>query len=151
MEVAGLVYLDVTDYERTCDELKAVIPTANCSPGTPPLPESTPPGVRAELAQAAQYQATGFADIRALRVGPELPVAVLVGGKPVPLPPNTLTANVNIIRLIQIRHQADWALSSRAGLLLVSSQAGHNVVQDDPALVLHAVKHLPDHVTPTSR
>ena len=115
------------------------------------MPESTPPAVRAELAQGAQYQANGFADIRALKVGPDLPVAVLLGGKPLPLPPSALTTNVNIYRLIQIRHQADWALSSRAGLLLVSSQAGHNVMQDEPALVLQAVKHVLDHVALTPK
>jgi hypothetical protein len=107
-----------------------------------------PPGVRAELTQVARYGATEFADIRRLRVSPDLPVAVIVGGKPPgPLPPNALTTNVNILRLVQIRHQADWALSSRAGLLLVSSEAGHDVVRDDPALVLQAVKHVLDHST----
>jgi pimeloyl-ACP methyl ester carboxylesterase len=145
-EVAGLVFLDVTDYERTCDELKTVLPAPNCSPTLPPLPDSTPPGVRAHVEQVARYSATDFAEIRALRLDSNLPIAVLVGGKPPgPLPPNALIKNVNILRLIQIRHQADWALSSRAGLLLVSSQVGHDVVQDDPALVLQAVTHVLKH------
>lgn len=147
-EVVGLVYLDATDYERTCEELKTVIPTPNCPPTPPTLPDSVPPAVRAELTQVAQYGATEFAEIRGLGVAADLPVAVLVGGRPPgPLPPNALTNNVNILRLIQIRHQADWALSSRAGLLLVSSQVGHDVVRDDPALIIQAVKHVLDHIT----
>jgi pimeloyl-ACP methyl ester carboxylesterase len=147
-EVVGLVYLDVTDYERTCEELRTVLPAANCPPPSLPLPADIPSGLRAELTQVSRYASTEFAEIRALRVGSDMPVAVVVGGRPSgPLPPNALTTNVNIMRLIQIRHQADWALSSRAGLLLVSSEVGHNVVQDDPALVLQAVKHVLDHVT----
>jgi pimeloyl-ACP methyl ester carboxylesterase len=148
-EVVGLVYLDATDYERTCEELKTVIPTPACPPKAPTLPDSMPPGARAELTQVWEYGATEFAEIRNLRVPSDLPVAVVVGGKPPgPLPPNALTANVNILRLFQIRHQADWALSSRAGLLLVSSQVGHDVVTDDPTLLLQAVKHVLDHGTP---
>jgi hypothetical protein len=100
------------------------------------------------LTQVSRYASTEFAEIRALRVGAEVPVAVVVGGRPPgPLPPKALTTNVNIMRLIQIRHQADWALSSRAGLLVVSSEVGHNVVEDDPGLVLQAVKHVLDHLT----
>jgi pimeloyl-ACP methyl ester carboxylesterase len=149
-EVVGLVYLDVTDYERTAEELATVIP-ASSRPATPPalrLPDNTPSGVRAELEQVREYGLTDFADIRALKVPSGLPVAVLVGGMPPgPLPPTALTTNVNILRLMQIRHQADWALSSPAGLLLVSSQAGHNVMLDTPALVLQAIKHVLDHVS----
>ena len=152
-EVAGLVYLDVSDYERTREELATFLPAMSSGPPTPPrLPDDLPPGVRAELEQVFEYGSAEFAEIRALRLPSGLPVAVVIGGiPPGPLPPNALTTNVNILRLIQIRHQADWALSSPAGLLLVSSQAGHNVIQDVPALVLQAVKHVLDHVAPVSR
>jgi TonB family protein len=147
-ETVGLVYLDVTDYERTAEEVAIVIP-ASGRPATPAplqLPAVTPPGTRAALEQVREYGSTEFAEIKALHV-PSVPVAVLVGGTPPgPLPPNALTTNVNILRLMQIRHQAEWALSSPAGLLLVSTQAGHNVVQDVPALVLQAVKHVLDHI-----
>src|SRR5439155_6393366 len=109
------------------------------------LPDNTPAGVRAELEQVRDYGLKEFADIRALKVPSGLPVAVLVGGLPPgPLPPTALTTNVNIFQLMQIRHQADWALSLPAGLLLVSSQAGHDVMQDVPTLVLQAVKHVLD-------
>jgi pimeloyl-ACP methyl ester carboxylesterase len=150
-EVVGLVFLDVTDYERTCDELKAVLPNPNCPPPVPTLPDSVPAGVRAELTQVVEYGARDFADIRALRVSPDVPVAVVVGGQPIPLPPNALTSNKNALRLLQVRHQADWALSSRAGLLLVSTDAGHDVVHDAPSLVLQAIKYVLDHDTPRTK
>lgn len=148
-EVVGLVYLDVSDYEMTAEEIATVIPARArpaVPPALPPLPGNTPPGVRAELEQLREYISTDYADIRGLRVPSGVPVAVLVGGEPPgPLPPNALTTNVNIQRLFQIRHQADWALTSPAGLLLVSTQAGHQVVQEVPALVLQAIKHVLDH------
>jgi pimeloyl-ACP methyl ester carboxylesterase len=147
-EVVGLVYLDASDFELTAEEIATVIP-ARARPARralPPLPDGTPPGVRAELEQLMEYNSTDYADIRALRVPSGLPIAVLVGGKPpAPLPPNASTSNVNIQRLFQIRHQADWALSSPDGLLLVSTKAGHQVIQEVPALVLQAIKHVLDH------
>jgi pimeloyl-ACP methyl ester carboxylesterase len=147
-DVAGLVFLDVSDYERTAEELATVIPPGNrpAARSLPPLPAETPPGVRAEVEQMFEYGATEFAEIRALKMPSGLPVAVLVGGVPPgPLPPNALTNNVNILRLMQIRHQAEWALSSAAGLVLVSTEADHQVMQEVPALVLQAVKHVVDH------
>jgi hypothetical protein len=152
--VVGLVYLDVSDYERTAEEVATVMP-ARPRPTTPPplrLPEGMAPGVRAEYEQAAEYALSEHAEVRALRVPLGLPVAVLLGGiPPGPLPPDALTTNVNIMRLFQIRHQADWALSSPAGLLLVSSQAGHFVMQEVPLLVLQAVKHVLDHIDDSAK
>jgi pimeloyl-ACP methyl ester carboxylesterase len=153
-EVVGLVYLDVSDYERTAEELATVIPPSGRPTSRPPmrLPADTPPGLKAALEQVQEYTSTEFADIRALKVPSSLPVAVLIAGTPPgPLPQNALTTNVNILRLMQIRHQADWALSSPTGLLLVSRQAGHNVVQDAPALVLQSVKHVLDHVADSTK
>jgi pimeloyl-ACP methyl ester carboxylesterase len=138
-DVVGLVFLDATDYDRTCDELKAILPDPNCAPGVPRLPDGVPPAVRSELAQVADYGARGFADLRALRVPPDVAVAVVIGGKPLPLPPNALTSNQHALRLLQIGHQAQWALASQHGVLLVSSEVGHDVVHDDPSLVLQGL------------
>ena len=146
-EVAGLVYLDTTDVDLTLAERATFLP----SPGVPPrpqLPDTLPEGRRAYLLQLWEYVAADFAPIRALNV-PPVPVAALISGVPLgALPPNALTTNVNIYRLMQIRHQAEWALSSPAGLMVVSSTAGHNVVQEAPDLVLQAIKHVLDHAKP---
>jgi hypothetical protein len=96
--------------------------------------------VRAELTQVAEYGARGFADLRALRLPPDIAVAVLIGGKPLPLPPTALTSNRHALRLLQIGHQAQWALEAQHGVLLVSTEVGHDVVQDDPSLVLQGLR-----------
>jgi pimeloyl-ACP methyl ester carboxylesterase len=146
-DIAGLVYLDATDIERTCEELRAAFPTWPCSPKLMPPPKGMSPGAAAHMEQIQRYAQTEFAELRAVRISPHIPVAVVVGGKaPGSLPPNALTKNLNVLKLIQIRYQADWALSSRAGLLLASSQVGHDVVREDPALVLQALKHVLNHI-----
>jgi hypothetical protein len=52
---------------------------------------------------------------------------------------------------MQVRHQSDWALSSRAGLLLVSTDVGHDVVHDNPSLVLQAIRYVLDHGAPSGK
>jgi hypothetical protein len=112
----GLVYLDVTDWEVTEQEVSTAIPNR---PAAPPLSAQVPSGLsaaaRAELQQAFEYGSTGFADIRALRVPSGLPVAVLIRG----MPPGRLPPNAPPIDLKMF-----------AGLFMLSSQAGHQVVQE---------------------
>ena len=53
---------------------------------------------------------------------------------------------------LQIKHQANWALDSSNGLLIVSGAVKHDVAEDDPALVAQAVRHVLDHAAkPASR
>jgi pimeloyl-ACP methyl ester carboxylesterase len=150
-EVRGLVFLDTTDYERTNEELATVIPPSSRPASRPALPSSIPPGIRAELEQISDYAAEEFSTIRKMAM-PSVPIAVLIGGQPAgPLPPTALTKDVNIFRLMQIRHQSAWALSSPSGLVLVSTAAGHDVVKDTPELVIQAFKHVVDHATASTK
>ncbi len=140
-EVAGLVYLDATDFERTDDEVER-----ERSPerrgvvvgGAPPIPKD-PPGARAEMEQIIRYGEAGFADIKAMKVPSTLPVAIVIGAKPGKGSPDS---DGPIFKRLQIRHQGEWALASPAGLLLVSTQSGHQVMEDVPLLVIQAVAHV---------
>lgn len=51
---------------------------------------------------------------------------------------------------LQIMHQADWALDSLNGLLIVTGAVGHNVAKDDPSLVARAVRHVLNHRSPAT-
>jgi len=140
-EVVGLVYLDTTDFERTDEEVDRERPAERRGRGVggaPPIPDN-PPAARMEMEQIIAYGSTGFAEIRALNVPSMLPVAVLIGAAGL-----TDTANPDrvLFKTLQIRHQGDWVLKSRAGLLLVSTEAGHQVMDDVPMLVIDAVKHI---------
>jgi pimeloyl-ACP methyl ester carboxylesterase len=141
-DVVGLVYLETTDFERTEDEIKREGGSAGTG-GAPPIPDH-PPAARAEMEQIIQYGSTGFAEIRALQVPSDLPVAVLIGAAAAS---GSSNSDFKLFKRLQVRHQSDWALSSPAGLLLVSAQSGHQVMEDVPALVLEAVKHVLDHTT----
>lgn len=46
---------------------------------------------------------------------------------------------------LQIKHQSEWALTAPKGLLIVADHVGHAVHNDDPALVVRAVKHVVEH------
>jgi pimeloyl-ACP methyl ester carboxylesterase len=144
-EVAGLVYLETTDFERTDEEI--VREGGRVGPGNPPpIPES-PPGARAEVEQIIRYGSAGFAEIRAMPVPSTLPVAVLIGARP----PRTPSNDFALFKRLQIRHQGEWTMASPAGLLLVASQSGHQVMDDVPGLVVEAVKHVLDHATSLPR
>jgi pimeloyl-ACP methyl ester carboxylesterase len=155
-EVVGLVYLDATDWEVTRAERDEVLPKpSNPAPAPPPaavqLPPNLPEAARAEYRQVLEYSKNGFAAVRELPAPPSVPVGVVIAGVQVgPSAPTGIPAPpVDILRAfkrLQIRHQSDWALSSPAGLLLVSSDAGHQVMKDAPALVLQAIRHVVDHV-----
>ena len=51
-----------------------------------------------------------------------------------------------IVRL-QIARQSEWALTSRDGLFVLAGHTGHQVHRDDPALVVHLVRHVLDRVS----
>jgi pimeloyl-ACP methyl ester carboxylesterase len=140
-EVVGLVYLEATDFERTDEEVDRERPAerrGQGTGGTPPIPDN-PPAARMEMQQIIAYGSTGFAEIRALHVPSSLPVAVLVGAAGLT---DVSSPDRILFKRLQIRHQGDWVLKSRAGLLLVSTEAGHQVMEDVPMLVVDAVKHV---------
>jgi len=145
-DVVGAVFLEATDFERTPDETAAELPPGHHESGNAPrLPEG-PPGLRAEFQQLLTEGASGFASLRATRLSPSLPIAVVVGGA---LPPELTGASaveMKAFKRLQIKHQAAWTLASPAGLFLMSSHAGHQVMTDDPALVVQAIKYVLDQV-----
>jgi pimeloyl-ACP methyl ester carboxylesterase len=141
-EVAGLVFLETTDFERTEDEVVREGGRVGAG-GAPPIPDD-PPAARAEVEQIIRYGSAGFSDIRALQMPSGVPIAVLIGGA---APRGSPNSDARLFKRLQIRHQSEWALSSPAGLLLVSAESGHQVMTDVPALVVEAVKHVLVHVT----
>ncbi len=143
-EVAGLVYLETTDFERTEDEVVREGGRAGAA-GAPPIPDN-PPAARAEMEQIIRYGSTGFAEVRALQVPSTVPIAVLIGTA---TPGGSSNGDFKLFKRLQIRHQSDWIMSSPGGLLLVSAQSGHQVMKDVPTLVLQAIRHVLAHVIPT--
>jgi pimeloyl-ACP methyl ester carboxylesterase len=140
-EVAGFVFLDVTDIDVTREET-ARLPRGATEHafGVPEILVDTPPGLAAEFATIAANVRTEFRELRALKWPENVAIAVVVaGGDPQPGVPTDAAAA--LLRL-RIQHQLEWVLRSPSGLMLVSRKAGHRVYQDDPALVLRAISHV---------
>jgi pimeloyl-ACP methyl ester carboxylesterase len=141
-EVAGLVFLEVTDFESTDDEKAAAVPSADrdkvvAPPAMPPIPPDTPPGLRAEYEVVASEMTGGYPEARSLGSLPSVAVAVLVA-----TPANRLRGLGGIMTRLQIRHQTEWALTSPRGMFVTAGHVGHMAHRDDPALVTRLVDHV---------
>lgn len=141
-EVAGLVFLDVTDFETTRQEKAAAVPAADrqkvLAPRTlPPIPTDTPPGLRAEYEVVGAEMTDDYPEARSLRPPTGVPVAVVVA-----TPTGRLQGLGGAMVRLQITHQTEWALTSPKGLFIAAGHVGHMVHRDDPALVVRLVEHV---------
>lgn len=139
-EVAGLVYVEPSEFERTDAELADRPPSASPTPSmSPPVP-SEPPAAKAEMEQIIDYSKNGFADVKALRPPVNVPTAVIIATRmPEGFPSESEWA---FAKRLQIRHQAEWITASPKGRLVVSTQSGHWVMGDAPDLVVEAVGYV---------
>jgi pimeloyl-ACP methyl ester carboxylesterase len=141
-EVAGLVFLDVTDFETTREEKAAAIPPADgekvlAPPTLPPIAPETPPGLRAEYEVAGAEMLNDYPEARSLRMPTGVPVAVVVA-----TPPGRLQGLGGAMVRLQIKHQTEWAVTSPKGVFVAASHVGHMVHRDDPALVVRLTEHV---------
>jgi pimeloyl-ACP methyl ester carboxylesterase len=146
-DVAGLVFLDVTDFETTpAEKAAAVSPGDRASvlapPTLPPIPPDTPPGLRAEFAVVASEMTNDFPEARSLRAPSGMPIAVVVA-----TPPGRLQGPGGVMVRLQMKHQAEWALASPKGLFIAADHVGHMVHRDDPALVVRMIEHVLQNAT----
>ena len=141
-EIAGYVFIEVPDLDGTPEEVAAMLPPADrpavLTPVTlPPIPPDTPPGLRAEMEVVGESLTNHWADVRRFHQLRGVPAAVVIAA-----PPARLRSPGDVQMRLQIKHQSEWALLSSKGLIIVSGNTGHNVMRDDPALVIQAVKHV---------
>jgi len=141
-EVSGLVFIDVTDFETTREEKAAAVQPADratviAPPTLPPIPPETPPGLRAEFDVVGTEMTNDYREARALRPPSGVPIAVVVA-----TPPGRLQGLGGVMVRLQIKHQAEWALTSPKGLFVAADHVGHMVHRDDPALIARLVQHV---------
>ena len=141
-EVAGLVCLDVPDFESTRAEKAAVLPTedrqrALAPPTFPSIPEGTPPGLRAAFEQMANEMRDDYPTARSFKQPPGVPVAVVVTTRA-----DRLEGNGGPMVRLHIEKQQEWALRSPNGLFVLAGHSGHQVHRNDPALVTDMVRHV---------
>jgi pimeloyl-ACP methyl ester carboxylesterase len=141
-ELSGLLFLDVTDFETTNEERAAAVSPEDrekvtAPPTMPTIPANTPAGLRAEFQVLSSEMTGGYPEARSLRPVAGVPTVVVVA-----TPPGRLEGLGGAMVRLQIKHQAEWALSSPKGLFVAASHVGHFVHRDDPGLVIRLLEHL---------
>ena len=143
-ETAGMVYLDVPDFEATREERAALLSgeareRALKPPVLPEIPADTPAKVRPVYEQLLIEMRDDFASARGWRQPANIPVGVIVTARS-----DRLRGDGAAMVQLQIKHQMQWTLGSPSGLFTVAGHTGHQVHRDDPALVVSMIKHVLD-------
>lgn len=142
-EVAGLVFVDAeTGAGPTREARAAVLPEAQraaalAPPSFPPIPPTTPPGVRAEFEEMARDMLSDGQQARLFRAVTTVPIAVVVA-----TPPGRMRGVGGLLTRLTIQHTLDFVLSAPNGMMVTASHVSHSVQRDDPVLVAKLVEHV---------
>jgi pimeloyl-ACP methyl ester carboxylesterase len=143
-ETAGLVYLDVPDFEATREERASVLSgearrRALQPPDLPDIPKDTPAKLRPVYEQLLAEVRDDFPSARSWRQPQGIPVGVIVTARA-----DRLRGDGGVLVRLQIKHQTEWTLGSANGIFTIAGHTGHQVHRDDPALVVSIVRHVLD-------
>lgn len=141
--VVGMVLVDSSHEEQTkrFNALPIVAPPAGAKPTAPPAP---PPGMTPEpLPIMGLFELLGAQPWRGT-----VPLAVLTRGR---LPPQSGDPNVDARNAVWLELQRDWATRSPKGRQVIAANSGHFIHNDEPALVIDAVRTVIGAVATTAR
>jgi pimeloyl-ACP methyl ester carboxylesterase len=157
-EVAGLVYVDPTDFTQSRAERLAALREIGVAEAEAALEawdqqrrskaSKAPPGVGATLAVVDSLWRKMEPGERSLLPPPDVPVAVLLGTRYPGFPPPGIEVEfdfgdyVEVMMRQRVRKMSGWALEAPEGLFVVSSRASHFVHHDVPGLVIDAIRHV---------
>jgi pimeloyl-ACP methyl ester carboxylesterase len=153
-EIAGMIYVDPTDFTQTEADILALWEKAGAKDGRDGLRKtqeqmmtSAPAGVKAEFRELDRMERGGFAALRAAGDPPDVPVVFLVAGKPQPLPPAaTFPGDYDRLFLANLEQRLDHfsKLAQRAsnGTLVHTSKSGHFMNLTEPDLVVWAIQRV---------
>ena len=153
-EIAGLVYVDSTDFTQTEADILALWEKAGTRDGREQLRNmqeqmmaSAPAGVRAEFRELDRMERGGFSELRAAGDPPDVPVVFLVAGKQQPLPP-TVRFPGDPDRFFQasleqrLDHFSRLAQRASKGTLVHTSTSDHLIHVTEPELVVWAIQRV---------
>ena len=141
-ETAGMVYLDVPDFESTREERAAALPpedrkAALAAPVLPEIPPGTPAGLAAAYQQQLNEMRDDFPSARDWKQPPGIPVAVVITTRA-----DRMRGNGGAMVRLQMKRQSEWALGSPNSLFVLAGHTGHQVHRDDPQLVVRLIDHV---------
>ena len=152
-EIAGLVYVDPTDFTQTEADILALWEKAGAKDGRDGLRKmqeqmmaSAPAGVKAEFRELDRMERGGFAELRAAGDPPDVPVVFLVAGKPSPAADGHLPWRLRPIFSGEPRTAARSFFEAGAarleGTLVHTSKSGHFIHATEPELVVWAIQRV---------
>lgn len=142
-EVAGMVYVDPTDFTQTrADQLAIWTSLGAGEAGLKAEDEQfekgfaeAPPAIRAEAQASLQLKKSGWEEFQSLPPVPNVPVVVLMATK-IDLPPQIKLA----IGSQRILHLAKVAAEAADGAFAMTTRSGHYIHKEEPDLVVWAVR-----------
>jgi pimeloyl-ACP methyl ester carboxylesterase len=157
-DVAGLVYLDPTDFTETRADLMTLFESLWPGRGQAALEAveelqrsasaEAPPAVRAEMETNSAFMAAEL-EQRDLGEAPSVPTAVILGANfsPPPLPagielPFDLRTFFEAGQRQRVARMSTWTLDAPDGLFAAAKYGRHFVHQDDPDLAVHAIRRV---------
>jgi pimeloyl-ACP methyl ester carboxylesterase len=151
-EVAGLVYVDPTDFTQTDADMLAIWDKAGIKDGRDALRKaqeqmmgSAPAGVKAEWRELDRVERGGFAEFRSAGESPDVPTVILLAGKIEPLPP-AISFPGNYDRWFQVNleqrldHFSRLAQRASKGTLVHTSKSGHFIHATEPDLLVWGIQ-----------
>jgi pimeloyl-ACP methyl ester carboxylesterase len=151
-EVAGLVYIDPTDFMQTEAEMQSVFAKAGMKNGHDDMDALTnkvvagmSPGLAAEFREVQRAQRDGFTEVRSAPEAPDVPMSVLLAAKSDPAPPGT-TFPGDADRFFQatldqrVDHFSRLARHSAKAHLVLTTNSSHFVHVAEPELVASEIR-----------
>lgn len=157
-EVAGLVYIDPTDFMQTEAEMQAVFSAAGIKNGhdamenmTKPLLVGGSPGLLAENQEIERAAREGYASLRDVTDPPDVPLSVLLATKTDPLPPTFPGDATRYVRAAtdqRIDHFSGLVRRSANAHLVLTTNSGHFIQVAEPELVTSEIRGVLSAATP---
>lgn len=134
--VAGLVLIDST-HESQFARWQLLKPSFEFAPTIRASLSGSPPELRALYEQVLAVQAAQR--VEGMRPLPDVPLAVITAAKPCP-PSREWTCRDPEAMAIKRQLHDEWAAASTSSLRIVSARTGHDVMNDQPLLIVDAVR-----------
>ncbi len=144
-EVAGLVFVDPTDFTQTREDQLAIwTALGSGEAGLKAFDESiwgrfaqAHPAVRAEAEVAEQAARSGWKEFRSLPPIPNVPVVILMAGKS-DIPPEMK----RVMGRQRMEHLMKLGTEVADGALVMTTRSGHGIQFSEPELVTWAIKRV---------
>ena len=154
-EVAGLVYVDPTDFTQTVADHQDLWNKAGAPDGrawevkaNEQSLQSVSPGIQAEIREVMKAQTSGFAAVfRELGDAPDVPIVVLLAGQTPALPPGPAFPGdfdkfSNAMVAQRMEHFGNMTRRAKNGMLLLVGPAGHFIQTTEPDTVVMAIRRV---------